>query len=156
MTVIVEIAAGLVLGVAIIAIVAAYREEVSLALMLLPGLAVTALGIVILYYLCGSWKNVALTMLGLGITGVILFLANSIDSDEKYGPSFRAIASTVAVAVAIVSFTSLAILAGNLMVSPLQAYLAILAAIVASAVFGRFFYRYALRKELRAASEKFD
>jgi hypothetical protein len=42
------------------------------------------------------------------------------------------------------------------MVSPDQRYLAISVAIAASAVFGRFFYRYALRKELSAAREKFD
>ena len=152
-TLILEIAAGIMLGSALTALIGACRKRLLIVLMFFPGLAVTAVGIVILYSICGSWQNVALVVLGLAITGAIIFLANSFDSHKKFGPSFRALASTIAVAITIVSFTSLLIQAENLMGSHARLYFIVLPGLVVSACSARFFYRYALRNELSAERE---
>ena len=154
MTLILEIAAGIVLGLASIAIIAAFRKQLLVVLMLLPGLGGAAVGIVVLYCICGSWGRVALATLGLGITGAIIFLVNFFDSHENFGPSFRAMVSTIAVAITILSFTSLLIQAGNLMGSHAQLSLIILPGLLLSAFSARFFYSYALRNELNATREK--
>jgi hypothetical protein len=161
MTLILEIAAGIVLGVAIVAVIAVCWEQLLVGLMFLLGLAVTAVGIVVLYSICGSWGNVALAVLGLGIICAVISLANFFKShEEKYGPSFRAMGNTVGLAIIVATFTSIilgipfSILAGNWIGSDAQPYLIILPGLVVSAFSARFFYRYALRKELSAASEK--
>lgn len=160
MTLVLEIAAGIVLGVAVIAVIAIFWEVLLTAVAVSLGLALAVGGIFLLYSVCGTWEMVAVVLSSLAVMGAISQLGDLIDRHEKYGPPSRAIAKTVAVAIIVATFTSilfgipLSIWAGNAMGSQVEPYLIILPGLVASAFAARFYYKHAAQKELTAAREK--
>lgn len=159
MTLIFEIAAGIVLGVATIAIVAVFWKWLSVALIGLIALAAAGAGLAIFYTVCGSWENGALVALLLGAICGAGWLIELFNSHEKYGPSFRAVGNSIVAGTVLATFASLiiwlplAILSENWIHVPYQ-YILILPAIVTFALSALVFHRRAYQKGLDAVREQ--
>ena len=152
MPLIFEIAAGIVLGVAIIALAIAFWERLAIGLALGVGIAVATGGGAILYGICDSWESVALVILLLGTIGGAMVLIELFNAHEKYGPSFRAVGDSISAGVifstsaTLIIWLPIAILSESRMHRPYQIFLIPLA-IVTFDLSALFFYKRRRQKE---------
>ncbi|WP_109808456.1 hypothetical protein [Sphingosinithalassobacter portus] len=159
MTLIFEIAGGIILAVSLLAIVAVFWRVLFVALAGVAALAGAAVGIAVFYSICGgSWACVALSAACLGISCAAIYLICHFNGHRKYGPSFRAMGDSIGVGLISTTFLSILVL---MPVSTLLGYYwadsranSYLMGVTVSAVFiysARAYYGYALRRELEAA-----
>ncbi len=109
MTLILEIAAGITLGVAIIALIVTFRESVAVAVMGLISLSAIGTGIAVLYFVVGSLENVALLVAALGAIGGAMYLIEFSNAHKRYGARFRAISDSISASTVLATFVSLII-----------------------------------------------
>lgn len=106
MTLIFEIAGGIVLAVAIIALAVAFWEGLAIGLAIVVGLAIAVAGAAVLYSICGSWENVALVTILLGTIGAAIGLIEFFNAHEKYGLAFRAVGNAISAGAILSTFAS--------------------------------------------------
>lgn len=156
MMLILEIAAGITLGMAIIALIVTFRESLAVAVMGLLSLAVVGAGFAVLHSVVGSWGNVALALAAIGAIGGAMYLIEFFNVHENYGPSFRTIGDTIGASTVLSTFVSLiiwlpiCILSENWLRVPYQ-YILIFPVIGTFSISVLFFYRRGLRKNSEAA-----